>query len=136
MGRYPVTVGSASLRCEDGGLGRVKSWNCNASQRKASVYLSVGSRVEVARQNCPTFRLGGWVFKSVHRASVDAAHSSWRRTQLRASHLQQSQQLRNGHLGSEEGNHCIYHSAEKYSVLMGQLVFQKFTFMFLNTFDP
>ena len=45
------------------------------------------------------------MFKPVHGASVDAIHSPWRRTQLRASHLQRSQQLRNGRLGPEGGYH-------------------------------
>lgn len=62
----------------------------------------------------------------VHRAaSIDEAHSSWRRIQLIASHLQQFQLLRNEGLRSEEGYLCIHHTTmEEYLILMVQLVFQ------------
>ena len=66
------------------------------------------------------------MFKPVRGASVDAVRSSWRRTQLRASHLQQSQQLRNESLGPEGGYHCIL----SYSILMIQLVIQNSLHMF------
>lgn len=60
------------------------------------------------------------MFKPVHGASVDAVHSPWRRTRLRASHLQRFQQLRSERLGPEAGYHCIL----SHSVLMIQLVIQ------------
>ena len=68
------------------------------------------------------------MFKPVHGASVDAIHSPWRRTQLRASHLQRSQQLRNGRLGPEGG----YHHILSQSILMLQLGIQNHLHMFFK----
>ena len=66
------------------------------------------------------------MFKPVHGASVDAIHRPWRRTQLRASHLQRSQQLRNECLGPEGG----YHHILSQSILMLQLGIQSRLHMF------